>query len=226
MDTSLTNLGLIQHYSLNQIITHLALAVVLGLAISWLYKHTHRGVSYSHSFVVALVLIVIVTATAIMVIGNNLTRAFGLIGAFSVVRFRAAIKDARDIAFVFFALVEGLASGVGAFELAVIAFVTFAIITVFLVSTHFTRASDYEYLLTFHTPAKDKVEASYLNMFNQKLAEYLLISFRSTSTEKVAIATYNIRLKASTTAKDFMNNLKKTGATNIELISSQSDVDY
>src|SRR3989344_1608065 len=150
MDNALASLGLAQHYTTNQIIGNLLLSIFIGIAIAWIYKRTHQGVSYSQSFLISLVLMTVITATAIMVIGNNLTRAFGLIGAFSVVRFRTAIKDVRDIAFVFFALVEGLASGTGSFELAGIALIIFSLTAVFLVSSKFGKASGSEYLLSFH----------------------------------------------------------------------------
>jgi Domain of unknown function (DUF4956) len=96
----------------------LGTAFLCGLLLSWLYRRTYRGASYSMTFDRSLVTLTIITAIVIIVIGNNLARAFGLVGAMSIVRFRTAVKDAQDLVFIFFALVVGLASGVGLHLLA------------------------------------------------------------------------------------------------------------
>src|SRR6478752_4319478 len=91
----------------------LVTAFACGLFLSWLYRRTYRGSSYSITFDRALVTLTVITAIVIMVIGNNLARAFGLVGAMSIIRFRTAVKDAQDLVFIFFSLAVGLASGVG-----------------------------------------------------------------------------------------------------------------
>src|SRR5436190_9383976 len=98
---------------------NLATAFACGLLMSWLYRHTYRGTAYSMTFDRSLVTLTIITAIVIAVIGNNLARAFGLVGAMSIVRFRTAVKDAQDLVFIFFSLAVGLASGVGLYTLAV-----------------------------------------------------------------------------------------------------------
>ncbi|MEP6783473.1 MAG: DUF4956 domain-containing protein [Acidobacteriota bacterium] len=95
-----------------------AVALVCGLMMSWLYRYTYRGASYSIAFTRSLVTLTMITAIVIMVIGNNLARAFGLVGAMSIVRFRTAVKDAQDLVFIFFSLAVGLAAGVGLHLLA------------------------------------------------------------------------------------------------------------
>ncbi len=226
MGNPLNIIGVGPQYSLAQIILNLCLSIILGLGIAFVYKRTHRGASYSQSFVLAIVLVTIVAATAIMVIGQSLTRAFGLIGAFSVIRFRTAIKDARDVAFVFFSLVEGLAAGTGSFMIALVAFLLFTILVIFLTKGQFGKFSSFEYLLSFYTSTKTKGKAPYLKLFEIFLSEYLLISYRSTVKKSEVLATYNIRLKDDNQVKDFIDKLRKSGASQIELISSQSDIDY
>lgn len=215
------------HYSFNQIIINLIAAVALGVIIAFVYKRTHQGVSYSQSFVSSLVLVAIITSTAIMVIGNSLTRAFGLIGAFSVIRFRTAVKDARDVAFLFFSLVEGLATGTGNYQIALIALSVFILTVIILTRGKFGKYSGFDYLLSFHSPGKAKNQkAPYLELFKQYLADHMLLSLRSTAKDAEILTAYNIRFKDDTQAKQFLSQLKKSGATNIELLSSQNDVDY
>jgi uncharacterized membrane protein YhiD involved in acid resistance len=103
-----------------EVIFHLSVALVCGVFISLLYRLTYRGVNYSSNYVVSIIMLTMITALVIMVIGNNLARAFGLVGAMSIIRFRTAIKDTQDIMFIFFALAIGLACGAGMFLLAII----------------------------------------------------------------------------------------------------------
>ena len=84
-----------------EIITNLVLSFILGVVISVTYKKTHKGLSYSQSFMITNIFICVIVAMVIMIIGNNLARAFALVGALSIVRFRTVIKDTKDIAFIF-----------------------------------------------------------------------------------------------------------------------------
>ena len=213
-------------YSLSEVILNLLLAVILGVAIAWVYKRTHKGVSYSQSFVISIALVAIITATVIMVIGNNLARAFGLIGAFAVIRFRTAVKDTRDIAFLFFSLVEGMAAGSGNFKIAAVAYLIFTLTIFALTKGQFGKFSAFDYLVSFHTKTKRQGKVAHLKLFDQYLIDHLLVSMRSTNKTNEMRSTYNIRFKDDDQIKNFLAKLKKTGASNIELISSQNDVDY
>lgn len=105
-----------------QVIEGLAVALVCGFLVSLLYRWTCRGPNYSITFVNALPALSMITAIVIMVIGNNLAHAFGLVGALSIIRFRTAIKDIHDIVFIFifFSLAVGIAAGVGLYSTAII----------------------------------------------------------------------------------------------------------
>jgi len=213
-------------YSLNEIVINLLVALVFGIATAWVYKQTHKGVSYSQSYVISLVLVALTTSAVIMVIGNSLTRAFGLIGAFAVIRFRTAIKDPRDIAFIFFSLVEGMAAGTGNFNLAAVAFIFFTLTVFTLSRSQFGRFSAFGYLLSFHTKTKKRGKVSHVRLFDKYLADHLLLSLRSTTRDNEVITTYNIQFKDDEKLNEFLGKLKKTGATHIEVISSQNDIDY
>lgn len=95
------------------------LAMLCGVAIALFYKYTYKGLNYSSSFTISLIMFTMITAIVIMVIGNNLARAFGMVGAMSIIRFRTAVKDASDIMFIFFALAIGLACGVKLYSIAI-----------------------------------------------------------------------------------------------------------
>ena len=82
----------------------LALASVMGLLISQLYRYTHRGLNYEHTFMAALVLMAPIVSVVMLYIRGDLVLSLGLIGSLSIVRFRTAIKDTRDMVFLFWHL--------------------------------------------------------------------------------------------------------------------------
>jgi hypothetical protein len=96
-------------FNAQTVLLSLLLAFVLGQVLAWVYYMTHSGLSYSRSYVQSLILITVVVSMVMTVIGNNIITAFGLMGALAIVRFRNVIKDTRDIAFIFCALVVGMA---------------------------------------------------------------------------------------------------------------------
>lgn len=86
-------------------------AVVLAFFMYFVYRKTYTGVAYSRNFNVSLVLLAIITTIAMLAIGNNLTLSLGMVGSLSIIRFRTAIKEPKDIAFVFWAISIGLCCG-------------------------------------------------------------------------------------------------------------------
>ena len=79
----------------------LILSFILALIIGKVYKETHKGVSYSQSYVHTLVIMAVVVSLIMLIIGSNIARAFSLVGALSIIRFRNAVKETRDVGFVF-----------------------------------------------------------------------------------------------------------------------------
>lgn len=101
----------------------LAMAITYGcsLAIGLVYRYTHRSPGYSQSYVQTLVLTSLVTTLIMLVIGSNLARAFSLVGALSIIRFRNAIKETRDVGYIFFSMAVAMASGTRFFAIAMLA---------------------------------------------------------------------------------------------------------
>jgi len=93
------------------ILVRLVVAVVLGCIVAWIHAVTAGQDKTAPSFLVTLVLLSVLIAMVTQVIGNNVARAFGLVGALSIVRFRTVVRDTRDTAFVIFAVVVGMATG-------------------------------------------------------------------------------------------------------------------
>ena len=99
--------------SVNDMLVAIALSFVLSLFIVYIYRVTYAGVSFSHSFAGCLILISMVTTMVILVITSNVVLSLSMVGALSIVRFRTAVKDARDTAFLFWGIASGIICGAG-----------------------------------------------------------------------------------------------------------------
>ncbi len=123
--------------SLPDILGVFLIAFCQGQILGWVYIYTHQGLSYSRAFVQSLVLLTMCVSLAMMVIGNNLAVAFGLIGALSVIRFRNVLKDTRDTAFIFIALTIGMATGTRIYVISGVGILVLSLVLLYLHWTSF-----------------------------------------------------------------------------------------
>ena len=107
-------------------------SIVLGLIISFAYMRTHKREGYSPSFTVTLIMLPVIISIIILLVGNNVARAFSLAGAFSIIRFRSAPGDPKDITYVFFTLAVGLTCGMGYIGYAFIFTIVLCALTIVL----------------------------------------------------------------------------------------------
>jgi uncharacterized membrane protein YhiD involved in acid resistance len=98
-------------FTVGDIIMAMVVASLLCFVLATVYRVTHRGTSYSQSFLITLFIMAVTTSIVMMIIGSNIARAFSLVGALSIIRFRTAVKDARDTGFLFAAMIAGMACG-------------------------------------------------------------------------------------------------------------------
>ena len=97
--------------SITQVCLSLAMAVVLGMLLYFVYRKTYRGTVYSKGFNLTLLLVAIITTLVMQAIGSNLALSLGMVGSLSIIRFRTAVKEPRDIAFLFWSIAIGLTCG-------------------------------------------------------------------------------------------------------------------
>ncbi len=118
--------------TLRDVIINFAAACIISLLIFISYRLTHSGVVYSKKFNVSLVMLTLITTLVMNVIGNNIALSLGMVGALSIVRFRTAIKDSRDTAYIFWAIAVGICCGVSDYLVAGIGtFVIFLVLVLF-----------------------------------------------------------------------------------------------
>src|SRR6187549_1076573 len=101
------------HWPITFVLIRLVTATVLGGLVAWVYRSTRDRVDVTPSFTATLVLLSILIAMVTQVIGDNVARAFSLVGALSIVRFRTVVRDTQDTAFVIFSVAVGMAVGAG-----------------------------------------------------------------------------------------------------------------
>ena len=135
-------------YSVQATILSLLLAFVLGQVIAWAYAWTHSGLSYSRSYTQSLVLMTIVVSLVMLVIGDSIVTAFGLLGALALIRFRNVLKDTRDTVFVFMSLVVGMSVGTQRYQLSIIGTVVLLLVVFYLNQTSFGTLGRYDGYLT------------------------------------------------------------------------------
>lgn len=141
--------------SIAEIAIGLIVSVFLAFFIYFIYKKTYSGVMYSKSFNVTILLVTIITTMVMMIIGSNLALSLGMVGALSIIRFRTAVKDAKDSAFIFWGIAVGIACGSGIYTIAILGSVIIALILLFL-----SRGvmDDTTYLVIVHGNADTDVE--------------------------------------------------------------------
>lgn len=126
----------------------LVAAFVAGSVIALVYKKTYRGVLYSPTFSITLIMLTLVTTPVVMCIGSNVALSMGMVGALSIVRFRTAVKDPLDTAYMFWALTMGILLGANAYVIAVVALI--GISCVMLLISYKRLRSPNGYLLVVH----------------------------------------------------------------------------
>lgn len=127
---------IISSLDIGDVLFSVFLAALMGLAISRIYKWTHRGLNYEHTFMATLVLLAPIVSVVMLYIRGDLVLSLGLIGSLSIIRFRTPIKDTRDMVFLFWVIAVGL--GAGTYNWAIVA-VTTPIIAVIVALLYFFR---------------------------------------------------------------------------------------
>ena len=126
-----------------EIVLGLVLGLLVGLLIAFVYKRCFRGVLYSPSFAMTLAMLTLITTPVVMCISSNVALSMGMVGALSIVRFRTAVKDPMDTAYMFWALTMGILLGAKLYAIALVVAAAIAAIIFLLTFVHFTTCSSF-----------------------------------------------------------------------------------
>lgn len=209
-----------------EIVQNSLLAVALGLILAWIYRSTHKGLSYSQSFTQTIVFVSTVVALVMMVIGSSLTRAFALVGALSIIRFRTVVKDTKDTSFVFAGLALGMAAGTSNYTLAGVGLVLISSLAWFMHLTNFGSVYKSEFILRFVFD-QDQDSSGYLEKIKEFARRSSLLNIEPSGDGKLLKLTYDIQLEKEGDAQRFTGGLSQApGVSEVILIVSKNDIDY
>ena len=194
----------------------LVIAFIVAMIIYLTYKHTYSGVMYNPRFNVSLVMITMITTIVMVVIGSNISVSLGMVGALSIIRFRTAVKDPRDTAFIFWGVVSGLACGTQNYTIVIAG--SIVICLVLFLFKKVVKGED-KYLLI--VKGKD-LDINEIEKIIEKKTKYYTCKGKYIKNSNCEFI-YDVKLKDK---KDdgIMNNLKDMlGIDTVNLVSNNTD---
>ncbi len=204
---------------------NMMVALACGITIALVYRFIYKGPSYSVTYVNSLVLLTLITSIVILVIGNNLARAFGLVGAMSIIRFRTAVRDVQDIVFIFFALSIGMAAGVGLHVIAVAGTVIISMVAIVLVTFNFGAPPKQEYLIQLTYSASEATEDKIREILNRYCRRYKIVNIKNTVGNEME-AFYQVVYRRKFKSANLIRELKDMeDVVNVNLFFDQDDAD-
>lgn len=213
-------------YTVPEMMLNVVLGFILGVIIAIVYQKTHKGMSYSQSFTLTLVFVSTIVAIIMMVIGGSLARAFALVGAMSIIRFRTVVKDTKDTAYVFTCLAVGMAAGTSNYFLAGFATFFVSVMAFTLNWMDFGATTKSEFILRFVFEQSKETQA-YLDLIRRDTRSNNLIHIEPSGDGSHLTLTYDIILKKAVRNEDFVRDVNAVpGVSEIALIASKHDVDY
>ncbi len=198
----------------------LVMAFVFGMIVAGIYRWTHRRDEFpAQSFMATLVLLTIVIAMSTQVIGNNVARAFSLVGALSIVRFRTVVQDTRDTAFVIFTVVVGMAIGAGHLSVAVVGSIVTCVAAFVMQTRSSSRGvSELSFILAVNLGLGLKPEQILPSVLENYLESYQLFGTSMAKQGNAMEYIYHIRLHSLDLQSELIRELSQIeGVLKVEL---------
>lgn len=213
-------------FTVTDVVFATIMSFILSLIIAWVYKSTYTGVSYTQSYVHTLIMMSMIVSIIMLIIGSNIARAFTLLGALSIVRFRNAIKDTRDLGYIFFAMAIGMACGTRFYLLAVVATLIISFILWGMTTLNLFAKDVKEQILKIRLPGDMRYETLFEPVFARYLNRFNLIAVELVQAGTLVELVYGIELKARANPQEFMNELRQLNDNHkVALITGHHEVD-
>ncbi len=195
----------------------LLVAFLVSLIIYLTYKNTYTGVLYNPRFNVSLIMITMITTMVMVVIGSNISVSLGMVGALSIIRFRTAVKDPRDTAFIFWCVVSGLACGTQNYTIVIVGSI-FICLILFLFKKFTTKNNKYVLIIKGKSFDLKEVEKT----LDKKLKDYICKG-KYISVNGMEII-YDVKIKDSKISDNIIVSLSNvSGVNTINIVSSNTD---
>lgn len=182
------------------------MAILLGGIISWTYMKTQTA--YSQSFTLTMMVLPTIVAIIILMIGSNIARAFSLAGAFSIIRFRSAPGDSKDISYVLFSMAAGLGCGVGAYGYAALFTVCLCVLMLVLKALKFGANKESMKLLKITIPESLGYEEAFDEVFKVFGIDYELKKIRTAELGSLYEVLYAVKLGPNVNQKELLDAVR------------------
>ncbi|MEV4541693.1 protein of unknown function [Micromonospora echinaurantiaca] len=213
-------------FSVGDIALALSLSFLLSTMIGLVYRATHRNVSYSQSYVQTLIVLGMLISLIMLVVGSNIARAFALVGALSVVRFRNAIKETRDVGFIFLVMGVGMACGTRFYTLAVVAAFAISLVVVVMYRFNWFALQVQRQVVKVQVPAGGDRTADIQDVLVRYTTEFELVSLESIRAGALTELMYTVRLKKGSEPGDLVSALsERTSGQRVTVLTGYDQTD-
>ncbi|GAA2138289.1 DUF4956 domain-containing protein [Glycomyces algeriensis] len=205
----LTNFNdLSAEFSVADIAISLTLSFLLSCVIGIVYRRTHQNVSYSQSYVQTLIIMGVVIAVIMLIVGSNVARAFALVGALSIIRFRNALKETRDVGYIFLVMGVGMACGTRFYLLAVIATVVVCLVLLIMHRFDWFAHNVQRQVVKVHVPADEDYTDRIDDVLIRNTDEFEQVSIETIRGGALIEMTYTVRLKKGRNPSGLLGELR------------------
>ena len=195
--------------------------IILGLIISLVYMKTNNKRGYSPGFATTLIMLPVIISIIILLVGNNVARAFSLAGAFSIIRFRSVPGEPKDISYVLFTLAIGLACGMGYIGYGIIFTIVLCLLMVALEKTKFVNYKNSNMQLKIMVPEDLNYEDAFDEILDKYTNSWRIENIRTKEFGAIFELTYIINLPEEANKKKFIDELRcRNGNLKISLTLS------
>ena len=213
-------------FTVQDVLLTVVLAFALTLVIAWTYRATYRGTAYSQSFVQTLVLVSVVVSVIMLIIGSNIARAFTLVGALSIIRFRNAIRETRDVGFIFFAMAIGMAAGTRFYLVGIVATFAICLMILFMVRFELFGKEVNQQLLKVRLPADLPYAELMRPILDRYVRRYDLVAMETVQAGTLTELVYTVELIDATKAQALLAAIGQVNGNNkVVLITGQPEAD-
>lgn len=201
-----------QQLTVDRVLVALLISFIINMFIFYIYRKTFKGVIYTREFNVGLVLTGLVVTLVVLPISSNIALSLGMVGALSIIRFRTAIKDPKDIVFTFWAIAVGIICGAGLYMIAIVGVPVIGLLLLVLERTSFRGPDPYLLVIHYDSEAEEAVQAA--------LPRYKLRSRTISSNGVELMGEVRMSLKEANKVDEL---LKIKGVKDVSLVSYRSD---
>ncbi|THV27244.1 DUF4956 domain-containing protein [Glycomyces paridis] len=199
-------------FSVADIAISLTLSFILSCAIGVVYRRTHQNVSYSQSYVQTLIVMGLVISVIMLIVGSNVARAFALVGALSIIRFRNALKETRDVGYIFLVMGVGMACGTRFYLLAIIATVVVCLVLLIMHRFNWFHHNVQRQVVKVHVPTDEDYTGRIDDVLIRNTDEFEQVSMETIRGGALIETTYTVRLKKGRTPAGLLGELRDVTA--------------